>query len=144
VRKIYSGLSTITRGWEDMNGYLAVRNDTNYVELWHFSKSMLNQELRKIEFVFCIIRCLSALKSPKCILTAAGMITIIPQSPYALSSFPPPNLMALDRLNRFPCHYELEVNLCVLNWHVEGVLWVLWCTVFRLSDSDTDTGHIII
>jgi len=49
-------LGSITRGWEDMHGYPAVRNHTNCVDLWKLGMRVWDQEMGKIDCVFRMMR----------------------------------------------------------------------------------------
>jgi len=51
VRNSGSGSRSIRRGWEEMTGYLAVRNHTYCMDLRNFGRSEWDQELGKIETV---------------------------------------------------------------------------------------------
>jgi len=114
-------------GREDMEGYLAVRNHTNGVDLQQLGKSAWDQQLGKIDCVFCIMRCLSTLEFPKYIPPVAQFISIIPVSPYtppkslrpsllhlyrhtAPANFPLANLMAEVVRNRLSRHNRLQVH----------------------------------
>jgi 5-methylcytosine-specific restriction endonuclease McrA len=55
IRKKYFGSRPIGRQWDNIQGYVAVRNDTNCVNLEKGSKSAWDQELGKIHCITCLI-----------------------------------------------------------------------------------------
>jgi len=50
IQREFAGRSAVGRGWEEMTGYPAVRNHTNWVDLRYLRKSEWDQELGKIDF----------------------------------------------------------------------------------------------
>jgi len=93
LRKSGSCWRRVGRGWEDMKGYPAMMNHTNCVDpwmlgksawgtthcmgLWMLGNSAWDQELGKIECIFCIVRwCLSTQGSAKYVLPVAESIAI--------------------------------------------------------------------
>ena len=84
-----------TGGREDINGYLAVRNHTNCLNLWQLSNSAWDQVLGKIDCVYFIswddvyiLPCISL-----CLLITQSVSTIC-VSPYAPRRIPPVKLDA--------------------------------------------------
>jgi len=125
-----SGLRSAGSGSQDMKAYQAIRNHRNCVALGKFCKSAWNQQLGKIECVFCIMKCLSTVESPKHILPVAGTISIIPQSPYASACFPPANWMAVVGETQIVLLQRPQsTSLSFRNEHLQGVLRLCSSTV---------------
>jgi len=79
MRKKCSGSSSLGRGWENMLIYPVVSNRTNCIGRSKISESVRDQELGKIECVFCKMgKCLSTLGSPKQIPPVPQTLSIIP------------------------------------------------------------------
>ena len=119
----YDPKSTI-REWDEMNGYPAVRNYTNCVDLWTLGKCSWDPEVGKMECVCCITRwCLSTPGSAKYIHPVAQSSSIHPPalvaytvsnihvSPTPSARFLLPNWMAVVVSYGFSCHNGLQVHL---------------------------------
>jgi len=103
-------LRRVGTGWEDMNGYPAMMNHTNCVDISKLGKGVWDQQLWKIEFGFRIMRwCLSNLGSAKYILPVDESVSIIPVSPY---------VHILRDLDKF-CHGMMQQIL----WLYHRRLW---------------------
>jgi len=83
IRQSRSGSRSVGRGWEDMKGYPAMMNQTNWMDLWKLGKGVWDQDLGKKQCEFHIMWwCLSTPVSPKYIVAVAESVSVIPVSPY--------------------------------------------------------------
>jgi len=136
VRMSGYGSRSVRKGWEDMKGYWAVRNEIECVDLWMLGKTARNQALGKIAWGFRVMRwCLSSLVSPQCLLPIAQSISVIPVSPYAPCWLPPPKQNGSGgEKHSFQPQYPPCTSLSSPNWYLQMLLWLPLSTVCSQID----------